>query len=80
MGKERMLVTVDMMGSGRIFGIFGMDEKGQLQSSGGVRRKGLEGTFQIDVVDDNNMHKYVSTNWVHLRNIIVMICVVTRDT
>ena len=41
MGKERMLVMVDMMRSGRIFG---MNKKGLLQLSGGVGRISLRET------------------------------------
>ena len=53
MGNERILVAVDMMRSGRIFG---MNEKGLLPSSGGFGRI-WELKFQINAVDDNNMHK-----------------------
>ena len=72
MGKERMLAAVDMMGTGRIFG---MNKKGHHCKRTGVRKDLADRVIvkcQINVVDDNNMYKYVSINWVHLRNIIVI--------
>jgi hypothetical protein len=56
--------------------IFRMNKKGHHCKRTGVRKDLADRVivkFQINVVDDNNMYKYVSINWVHLRNIIASI-------
>jgi hypothetical protein len=55
--------------------IFGMNKKGHGKWTG-VQKNLADKVivkFQINVVDDNNMYKYISINWVHLRNIIVIL-------